>query len=68
MPGLAGGMRFAYSCGYNDMDSDDATSRNALRWIDRTDPWQAPCESTGEVVGKCDAWGDIEIESTYPLQ
>jgi len=61
-------MRFAYSCGYNDMDSDDATSRNALRWIDRTDPWQAPCESTGEVVGKCDAWGDIEIESTYPLQ
>jgi len=61
----AAGTMFAINLGYNDRDADDAESYNSLGWPNTSDPWQAPCETAGEVTGVCDNYGDIEIMADF---
>jgi len=54
VPGLVGGVRFVFAGGHIDKD---ATMRR---------PRTPSAESSAEVTGKCDAWGDIEIGPSLP--
>jgi len=61
---VTAGQRFAFTCGYNDMDGDGA-SVGCLRWKN-TDPFgPSPNKTPSETVG---SWGNLESKEAITVQ